>query len=101
MPSSQPPRAPYKAPDDGKPGESQDLLLIDPPPNQIFIKTIGPEFSRSELEEVLTSKTTGFDYLALSDPSMKKMFHRVGWAQFKDGTDMDEVVKVLDGMEVS
>ncbi|KAI5475890.1 hypothetical protein MNV49_000723 [Pseudohyphozyma bogoriensis] len=62
--------------------------------HQLFIKTIGPEISRGELE-THCSKVLGFDYLVLSDPNPLKKFHRVGWVVFKEGTDMDEASKLL------
>lgn len=36
----------------------------------------------------------------MSDPAQRKGFGRVGWAQYKEGTDMDQVVKTLDGSTV-
>ncbi len=49
----------------------------------------------------LLGTVEGFEYLAISDPSQKKGFGRVGWAQYRDGTDMDQVIKTLDGATVS
>lgn len=90
-----------RAPDNGVVSSTdRDQLNIEPPPNQIFLKTIGPDIPRSEIEEFITKKTTGFEYLALSEPATKRAFHRVGWAQFSEGEDMDQIVRVLDGMEL-
>jgi hypothetical protein len=47
------------------------------------------------------SKVEGFEYLAITEPSTKKAFHRVAWAQFAEGVDVDEVVKKLDNSRVS
>ena len=37
----------------------------------------------------------GFDYLALSEPSPLKKYHRVGWVQFKSIEDMPQAIEVL------
>ena len=87
---------------------------VAPKHNQVFIKTVPPSTSRQDLEGVsvllrfhtiahtvqLFSSTEGFQYLALTEPSTKKAFHRVGWAQFATGVDVEEIVKKLDGSKV-
>lgn len=42
----------------------------------------------------------GLRYLAISEPSAKKSYHRVAWAQYADGTDMEAAVKATDGQQV-
>ena len=42
----------------------------------------------------------GFQYLAITEPAIKKSFHRVAWAQFSDETDINEVVSKLDNYKV-
>jgi hypothetical protein len=43
----------------------------------------------------------GLNYLAISEPSAKKSYHRVAWAQYAEGTDMEAAVKATDGQQVS
>lgn len=44
---------------------------------------------------------SGYQYLALSDPSPKKFYARVGWIQFKQDTNMDSALGALDKVKVS
>lgn len=42
----------------------------------------------------------GFEYLALSEPSPTKKFHRIGWIHFREGTDMQKAFEQLDNKKV-
>ncbi|ORX34935.1 hypothetical protein BD324DRAFT_633296 [Kockovaella imperatae] len=86
---------------DLEPGLSGDDLRLEIPPSerQVFVKTVPPSTSRKELED-LFGKVEGFQYLALTEPFMKKQFHRVAWAQFADGVDPQDVVNKLDGSKI-
>lgn len=68
-------------------GGSDDIVVLPPSANQLFIKSISPDISREELENHC-KQAEGFDYLALSDPHTGKKLHRVGWVSFVPGTDM-------------
>jgi hypothetical protein len=48
----------------------------------------------------MCNKVEGFDYLALSEPSPNKKFHRIGWIGFKAGTDMKKAFDQLDNQKV-
>jgi len=48
----------------------------------------------------LFRKVDGFQYLALTEPAVKKSFHRVGWAQFAPGVEVQDVVSKLDNSRV-
>jgi len=105
----------------GKPQVSDpDVIEIEQPPKQLFIKTVHSNHSRSALEEVsrkrhaefrrsLTRRfalqafrrVSGYQYLALSDPSPKKQYTRVGWIQFKPTANMDSAHGALDKVKVS
>ncbi|KAI8987865.1 arsenite-resistance protein 2-domain-containing protein, partial [Mycotypha africana] len=67
--------------------------------SRLVIKTVPPTIARKKIKE-MCCKVEGFDYLALSEPSPNKKFHRVGWIQFKEGTDMKKVFEQLDGQKV-
>jgi hypothetical protein len=43
----------------------------------------------------------GFESLHLGPPQEKKNFHRVGWVNFAEGTDMQATCDALDGSKVS
>ena len=93
-----------------------DPLRVEVPPaqRQVFVKTVPPSTGRKELEEVCTAfrpfghsadiqlfrKVEGFQYLALTEPAVKKSFHRVGWAQFAPGVEVQDVVSKLDNSRV-
>ena len=100
----------------------QALVVASPSPNQVFIKTIPPNISRAEIEKVsrpspawgssvmadrpscyvqICAAVEGFDSLHLGPPQEKKNFHRVGWVNFVEGTDMQATCDVLDGSKVS
>lgn len=74
-------------------------IEVPPKPKQVFVKTVPPTIGRTELEAFF-GKVKGFEYLALTEPSVKKQFHRVAWAQFAEGVDVGEVVGKLDGQKV-
>lgn len=93
---------------------SRDTVVIDSSNTQLFIKTIPPDISRKDLEEVSSfpacwpksrtddshplqhcKQVPGFDYLALSEPLPLKKYHRVGWVQFKTVEDMPKAIEVL------
>jgi hypothetical protein len=48
----------------------------------------------------LFAQVEGFQHLAITEPSIKKQFHRVAWAQYSDGTDLEEVLRRLDNSKV-
>lgn len=48
----------------------------------------------------MCKKVEGFDYLALSEPSPNKKFHRIGWIKFKEGTDIKKRFEELDNQKV-
>ncbi|KAL1408935.1 hypothetical protein Q8F55_005749 [Vanrija albida] len=74
-------------------------IEVPPRPGQVFVKTVPPSTSRPDLEGVFAAHP-GFQWLALSEPSAKKSFHRVGWAQYEEGVDVEEAVKAIDGSKV-
>lgn len=45
-------------------------------------------------------RVSGYQYLALSDPSPKKQYARVGWIQFGQNTNMDSALAALDKVKV-
>jgi len=51
-------------------------------------------------DKQLFKRVPGFQYLALTEPAVKKSFHRVGWAQYADGVDVKDVVTKLDNSKV-
>jgi len=77
----------------GKSG-SDDCVILPPTDNQLFIKSISPDLSRTELENHC-KQVEGFDYLALSDPHIGRKLHRVGWVSFLPGTDIKAAENVL------
>jgi hypothetical protein len=81
--------------------DAYDPLRIEVPPRpgQVFVKTVPPSTKRQDLESIF-AKHPGFQWLALSEPSSKRSFHRVGWAQYEDGVDVNEVVNTIDGSKV-
>jgi hypothetical protein len=48
----------------------------------------------------MCKKIEGFDYLSLSEPGPNKKFHRIGWINFKEGTDMKKVFELMDNQKV-
>lgn len=74
-------------------------IEVPPRPGQVFVKTVPPSTRRKDLEEVFT-KHPGFQWLALSEPSAKRSFHRVGWAQYEEGVNVQEVVSTVDSSKV-
>ncbi|GHJ83982.1 hypothetical protein NliqN6_0384 [Naganishia liquefaciens] len=75
------------------------MVELPAPANQIFIKSIPPNIGRHALEAFLPSQP-GFEYLAMSEPYLKKGCHRVGYVQFKEGTDVRGVLNAIDRTEV-
>lgn len=47
------------------------------------------------------SQIKGFQHLAITEPSLKKQFYRVAWAQFSDDTDLEDVLRKLNNTKVS
>lgn len=74
-------------------------ISVPPRPGQVFVKTVPPSTKRKDLEEVF-EKHAGFQWLALSEPSVKRAFHRVGWAQYAEGIEVEQVVKTVDSSRV-
>lgn len=83
----------------GKSG-SDDIVILPPSDNQLFIKSISPDISRTELENHC-KQVEGFDYLALSDPHTGKKLHRVGWVSFLPGTDMKAAESTLSESKIN
>ncbi|KAA1086717.1 hypothetical protein PGT21_009587 [Puccinia graminis f. sp. tritici] len=83
----------------GKMG-SDDIVILPPADNQLFIKSISPDISRTELENHC-KQVEGFDYLALSDPHTGKKLHRVGWVSFVPGTDMKAAESALGESKIN
>ena len=85
------------------PGQPQasdpDVIEIAHPENQLFIKTVHSNQTRSALEATFKN-VPGYQYLALSDPSPKKQYARVGWIQFAASTDMEHALKVLNKVTI-
>ncbi|KAI8455282.1 hypothetical protein BY996DRAFT_8466870 [Phakopsora pachyrhizi] len=75
-------------------GGVNDIVILLPSENQLFIKSISPDLSREESEKHC-KKVEGFDYLALSDPHTGKKLHWVGWVTFLPGTEMKETKRTL------
>lgn len=67
--------------------------------HQILIKTFPADLGRDKLEEVLRSKP-GFRYVALGEPHVGKRWHRVGWAMYDAGIDMEDTLNALQGKDV-
>ncbi|ODO03301.1 hypothetical protein I350_06151 [Cryptococcus amylolentus CBS 6273] len=81
-------------------GEEESVKAeIQPRTKQIFLKTVPPGTSRKSLEE-LFGRVPGFLWLALSDVSVKRSFHRVAWAQYAESTDVSEVIDKLEGSKL-
>lgn len=72
---------------------------MPPRPGQVFVKTVPPSTRRVDLEGVF-AKHPGFQWLALSDPSAKRGFHRVGWAQYEEGVNVEEAVNTIDSSKI-
>lgn len=49
----------------------------------------------------MCEQVEGFDYLALSEPTPAKKFHRLGWINFKEGTDIKSAFDKLDNQKVT
>ncbi|KAI8327951.1 hypothetical protein BD560DRAFT_417555 [Blakeslea trispora] len=67
--------------------------------SKLVIKTVPPTIAREKILE-MCSKVEGFDYLALSEPGPNKKFHRIGWINFKPGTDIKKAFEQLDSQKV-
>ncbi|OXG51481.1 arsenite-resistant protein ASR2 [Cryptococcus neoformans] len=86
--------------DKGEWGEDGAVRVeLAPRTKQVFVKTVPPNCSRKALED-LFSKVPGFQWLAISDPSQKRSFHRVAWAQYADDTDVSKVIEQLDSTKI-
>ncbi|KAL9558617.1 hypothetical protein MBANPS3_000826 [Mucor bainieri] len=66
---------------------------------RLVIKTVPPTIAREKIME-MCNKIEGFDYLSLSEPGPNKKFHRIGWINFKQGTDMKKVFALMDNQKV-
>lgn len=77
-----------------------DTVTIPADPLQILIKTFPPNLPREKLENVFRTQP-GFRYLALGEPNPAKKMHRIGWAEFEEGTDMAAALEALDKQVVS
>lgn len=74
-------------------------IEVPPRPGQVFVKTVPPSTRRTDLEGVF-AKHPGFQWLALSDPSAKRGFHRVGWAQYEEGVNVEDAVATIDSSKI-
>lgn len=48
----------------------------------------------------MCKQVPGFRYLAVSDPSALKRFHRFGWIVFEEGTDLQAALDQLNNQKV-
>lgn len=84
-------------------GESEVLhaeqAVIPACNHQILVKTYPADLEREKLEDVLRTKP-GFRYLALGEPHVAKRWHRVGWAMYEPGIDMEDTLNALQGKDV-
>ncbi|KAI9303394.1 hypothetical protein BJ944DRAFT_232205 [Cunninghamella echinulata] len=67
--------------------------------NQLVIKTVPPTISRQKITD-MCNKVDGFQYLALSEPSPNKKFHRIGWIHFSEETNMQQVFEQLNNQKI-
>ncbi|KAG0194485.1 hypothetical protein DFQ28_010569 [Apophysomyces sp. BC1034] len=65
----------------------------------LIIKTVPPTIPRQRIIE-MCEEVEGFEYLALSEPSPSKKFHRIGWIRFKDGTDIQKAFDQLQNLKI-
>ncbi|KAI9016728.1 hypothetical protein DFJ74DRAFT_678064 [Hyaloraphidium curvatum] len=70
--------------------------------HKIFIKSVPITVARKTLEEELAKALpdTPPVRIALSDPNPTKKFIRLGWVVFRDGTDVEQVVKTLEKFRI-
>jgi hypothetical protein len=68
--------------------------------SHLVIKTVPPTISRQKIID-MCNKVVGFKYLALSEPSAPKKFHRIGWIRFSEETDMQKAFEHLDNQMVN
>ncbi|CAO3665810.1 unnamed protein product [Umbelopsis ramanniana] len=66
---------------------------------RLIIKTVPPTIPRNKIVE-MCEQVEGFDYLALSEPTPAKKFHRLGWINFKEGTDIKAAFDKLDNQKI-
>ncbi|RUP43194.1 hypothetical protein BC936DRAFT_137496 [Jimgerdemannia flammicorona] len=66
---------------------------------KLIIKTVPPSISRKKII-TMCQEVEGFEYLALSEPSPTKKFHRIGWIAFKEGTDMQAAYDKLNNKKI-
>ncbi|EPQ25780.1 uncharacterized protein PFL1_06647 [Pseudozyma flocculosa PF-1] len=78
------------------PGEQVPIPASD---CQLLVTGIPSDIPRAKLEEHLQSRP-GFRYLALGEPHAGKRWHRVGWAMYDEGTDMEETARALEGKDI-
>ncbi|KAJ1915828.1 hypothetical protein H4219_004116 [Mycoemilia scoparia] len=67
--------------------------------NTLFIRTIPPSVPRKAIEDEC-KKLDGFEYLTLSIPNASRNFHRFGWVKFKEGTDLEKPLEILNNLRV-
>ncbi|KAL1920543.1 uncharacterized protein VTP21DRAFT_920 [Calcarisporiella thermophila] len=72
---------------------------VNPLKNHLVIKSVSPNVEKNKLIE-LCKKVEGFEGVALSEPMFTKKFHRIGWIQFKEGTDLKKAVSEIDGQKI-
>ncbi|SAM08421.1 hypothetical protein [Absidia glauca] len=67
--------------------------------SHLVIKTVPPTIPRQKIID-MCNKVVGFKYLALSEPSAPKKFHRIGWIRFSEETDMQKAFDLLDNQKI-
>ncbi|KAF7720961.1 hypothetical protein EC973_005674 [Apophysomyces ossiformis] len=76
--------------------QNDDNLEYEP---HLIIKTVPPTIPRQRIIE-MCQEVEGFEYLALSEPSPNKKFHRIGWIRFKEGTDIQKAFDQLQNLKI-
>lgn len=71
----------------------------DAPSKVLFIKSIAPFITRSQIEEKLQN-VEGFLNLEMTDPNPQKKFHRLGWIHFDPKVDIEATLKSLEPFKI-
>ncbi|KAJ3158093.1 hypothetical protein HDU86_003045 [Geranomyces michiganensis] len=65
----------------------------------LFLRSVPAKMPRQSILDVC-SAIEGFQYLVLSDPRVLQNNLRVGWIIYKEGTDMQAVLDILNGKQI-
>ncbi|KAJ3165723.1 hypothetical protein HDU88_003916 [Geranomyces variabilis] len=65
----------------------------------LFLRSLPAKMPRQSILDVC-SAIEGFQYLVLSDPRVLQNNLRVGWVVYKEGTDMQAVLDILNGKQI-